>query len=189
MNNSVDAINVYVESTNNPICFKFVLNFLLLEDTFKVYHRNSANVEENKLVYELFNFYPDIEEFFIMSNFISVSFTQFWNYTDNYLESIKVKIADFFVLNNKNFNNEQFIENLKTIKTVIDEYINPAVEMEGGHFEVYGYSLINRLLILQPFGSSKNNLSLNIDLQQIKRIVENVSKVDLTEVIATNQYA
>ena len=41
MKNLNNEINIYIETTNNENCFKFVFNFLVLENEFKVYYKNT----------------------------------------------------------------------------------------------------------------------------------------------------
>lgn len=175
-----------IETTNNPNCYKFVFDFLLLENEFKVYHKNSLNLEENNLVPLLFESYTEIEEIFVTSNFLSISFIQYWSFDNNFLEAIKNTIQDFFNNINSNFINSQFKLEKQKVQIFLDEYINPALEIEGGRYQLYNYSLKNQFLTLQAIGSCKNNPSRTIDLFQIKRIYKNVHDIELKTITTIN---
>lgn len=186
MNDLQNENNIYIETTNNCNCYKFVFNFLFLENEFKVYHRNSLNLEESNVVLKLFESYPEIEEVFINSNYVSLSFANYWSSDNNYIEAIKKLLYDFIYIHKNQFFNREFTIETEKIQKFLDEYINPAVEMEGGRYQLYNYSLKNKTLILQAIGSCRNNISSEIDLFQIKRIYENVHNTVLKTITTIN---
>lgn len=179
---------VYIEITNNEHCIKFVFNFILLkEGEFKFYHRNSVNLEECNLVIELFEKYPEIEEIFFSSNFLAISFTKYWNYSSSYIEAIRDLIKDVFSKSDQPLLNKEFVGRIKEIQKFLDDYINPVIEMDGGRYQVYNYSLKNNSLILLPLGSCRNSQGGEIDLSEIKRIMRNVCNIELEAIMTINK--
>lgn len=176
------AITVYIEMTNNPICYKFVINRILIENGFKLFQRESKNIEECNLVIDLFDMYSEITEIFIAANFISISFTLNFEITEDYLEAIK-NIINVHINISNSFLNQIYIEELIKIRKCIDEYINPALEMDGGLFVINKYSKKHRQLIIQTIGSCRNNPSINIDLEQTKNIINRVCNLEIKHIL------
>lgn len=182
MNKISEAITVNVEMTHNPYCYNFVLNKLLLENEYKIFYRNSKNIEESKLVVDLLEMYSEINEIFLKSNFISISFGMQFEITENYLESIRNKVFDYFE-NSLDILNKDFADEIFKIQKCIDEYINPSYEMEGGLLKINNYSKKHNLLILQTIGYCRNHPSILIDLDQVKKIVNKVCNLNIKNIV------
>ena len=161
---------------------KFVFNDYLISEGYKVYRKNSVKLEENNLVLKLFDTFNEIEEIYFSQNFISISFIRYWSYNQDYIDTLKNIMYDFYNSSKTKLINEEYILEIQKIQLFLDEYINPATEMEGGSYQLYNYSAINKILILVPLGSCRNNASSSIDLQQIKRILENVCSISLNTI-------
>ena len=54
--------------------------------------------------------------------------------------------------------------------------------MEGGLFLIYKYSPKNKYLVIQTIGSCRNNPSVIVDLDQTKRIINNVCNLDILNI-------
>lgn len=155
-------ISVYAENTPNPGVMKFVANRMLVEDgafEFK-------NIEEAKispLATKLFHF-PFVKEVFITANFIAIAK---YNITDWDHVAMEVREFIYNYLSEGNpvvipsssdsiSNDEKEAaatpntitelpnqENLGEIETriveILDEYVRPAVEQDGGNITFAGY--------------------------------------------------
>jgi Fe-S cluster biogenesis protein NfuA len=178
-------IVIYINSTNNPNCYTFGLNKIIIEYEFKVFHRLSKNIEESNLVCYLFEAFSEITEIFLKSNFISIVIDENFQISQNNLEAIKKTIYDFIV-SDFSIVNEVYKEEFTLIQTCINEYINPTLEMEGGMFVIHKYSPKNKLLVIQTLGSCRNNPSISTDLEQSRNIINRVCNLDIKNVIPIN---
>ena len=174
-------IVIQVNSTNNPNTFVFEINKDLIGTEFKLYHKSSKNIEESNLVCYLFETYSEIAEIYFKLNFISISFNEQIQVSKNYLEAIKNTLYKFIKEGNSIIS-QTYVNEFSKIEKCIDEYINPALEMEGGLFLIYKYSPKNKYLVIQTIGSCRNNTSVIIDLDQTKRIINNVCNLDILNI-------
>ena len=176
-------INIYIEDTNNPQSYVFKVNKKLIQENgHKIYYRNTRNIEECLLATNLFEIYSEITEIFIKENFISINFCDEISLTNEYLKSIKNIIIKNFCNDNSIFNS-LYIDHYLRISKCIDEYINPALEMDGGLFIIHNYSLKNQLLIIRTIGYCRNNPSISIDLMQAKNIINKVCNLNISNIL------
>ncbi|WP_339699777.1 NifU family protein [uncultured Roseivirga sp.] len=133
------AVNIYMEANPNPNSMKFVVNFMLLQEGVSFDYPNIESAKESPLAQELFQI-PNVERVFYMSNFItvtkseSVEWPEIQNEVKNvikpYLENDKPLILQ--ELDKDPLFDENDSEVVKQIKGILDEYIRPAVEQDGG---------------------------------------------------------
>lgn len=141
-------ITIYVESTPNPEVMKFVANKRLVEEGMYEF-RNVEEAKNAPLAQALFNF-PFISQVFIASNYISITKYNVVEWEEINLE-IREFIKDFIEKGNeilKTDPSEQVKGNMKDISdnqsetlgeteqkivSIIKEYIEPAVNRDGGH--------------------------------------------------------
>ena len=146
------AVTVYAESTPNPAVLKFVCNKVLVPNIFEF-----SSIEEAKpspLATSLFQF-PFIKNVFMEKNFISITKFDIVDWEDITLQ-LREFIKSFIeegktILNDdapKQLNKteeaiEQKFEALddtsKNIINILEEYIKPAVESDGGNIEFKSY--------------------------------------------------
>lgn len=176
-----DFTKFHIESSSNPNSFVFRFNNILLQDSFKDYYRNTPFLEESYLIKGLFDTYTEIENIFIKNDFLVISFITENDYSEILLKNIGVDIKSYFA-KNKTVTNKVYVEIVKKIKKVIAEYINPAVTMDGGYYQLYDYSVINQQLIIKPYGTCRKNLSSEGDLFQFKGIIKRVLGIDIENV-------
>lgn len=177
-------IIVYVEGTNNDFCYNFVPNVHLLDkNKFKVFHRISTNLEESKLVVNLLERFPEIEEIFATDRNITVSFIYYWRVSDDYLNEIKNTIKMYFEYSDS-FLDIEFRELKERIEIFLEEYINPSLAMDGGAYKLHNYSTKNKHLVLKSLGSCRNNVSNAIDFVQIKNIIKRVYDIEIEIITA-----
>ena len=141
--------SIYAESTPNPEVMKFVANRMLADKSIEI--TTLAEAKGISIAEELLKF-PFVKSIYLSSNFISVSKTgtiaweniamqlrifiadhlnsnDIKNYTEN-LSSEKVA-----VVNNTDDNKitiKEFTASEKEIEAILNEYIAPAVEADGG---------------------------------------------------------
>lgn len=132
-------VQIYMEANPNPNSLKFVLNFMLVDDgvNFDFPHAESAG--SSPLAQELFNF-AAVERVFIAANFVTVTKSEevdWLEIRDHIRDHIKAyfeagKNAIDVVFDKDPLFDENDSEIVKKIKGILDEYIRPAVEQDGG---------------------------------------------------------
>ncbi len=138
-------IHIYLESNPNPNSLKFVVNEMLVPEGMSFDFPDKASAAEAPLALELFE-YPFVDRVFYMSNFITVTKKEDveWlevqdkvkNHIRQFLESGKL------ILDKKApaaEDAESDSETVKKIKGILDEYIRPAVEQDGGAITYHSY--------------------------------------------------
>lgn len=150
-------VSVYAEMTPNPNNMKFVANKLLVEGGLS-FEFNSLEEAKNKapLAEALFNF-PFVSGVFIASNFVTIAKTEAisWDLVNLQLREF---VREFLqegkeaVSNAKQLAEEQqekakeAFENLspseydEKIVSILDEYVKPAVESDGGAIEFKSFN-------------------------------------------------
>lgn len=138
------ALHIYLESNPNPNSLKFVVNDMLVPEGMTFDFPTPAEAEHAPLAQELF-MYPFVDRVFYMSNFITVTKKEDveWleiqdtlkNHIKTFLESGKL-ILD---IKGPAVPEQEETEIVKKIKTILDEYIRPAVEQDGGAITFHSY--------------------------------------------------
>ncbi len=182
-------INIYLESNPNPNSLKFVANFMLLPEGASQDFPDIASAENAPLAKELFQ-YPYVKRVFYMSNFITVTKDENveWSEVQN---EIKQHIVDFLqagkqILTQAEFNNEASEGDTEIeikIKQILDEYIRPAVEQDGGAITFHSFEEGRVKVLLQGAcsGCPSSTLTLKAGIENLlKRMLPN----DVTEVEA-----
>ncbi|QDH78842.1 NifU family protein [Echinicola soli] len=132
-------VHIYLEANPNPNSLKFVVNFMLTDEGVSFDYPDEKSTENSQLAKELFNF-ATVERVFITSNFVTVTKKNDVEWPEvqdfirdhirQYLESGKPAID--VVLDKDPLFDENDSEVVKKIKGILDEYIRPAVEQDGG---------------------------------------------------------
>ncbi|GGF33641.1 NifU family protein [Echinicola rosea] len=132
-------VHIYMEANPNPNSLKFVVNFMLTDEGVSFDYPDEKSTENSQLAKELFNF-AAVDRVFITSNFVTVTKTEEVEWPEvqdfirdhirQYLESGKPAID--VVLDKDPLFDENDSEVVKKIKGILDEYIRPAVEQDGG---------------------------------------------------------
>lgn len=144
MNNTPKAVHIYLESNPNPNSLKFVVNEMLVPDGFSFDFPDLESAEGAPLAQELFG-YPFVDRVFYMSNFITVTKkddvewieiqAQLKEHIKNYLEAGKYVIEMY----EPEAPVEEENEIVQKIRTILDEYIRPAVEQDGGAITYHSF--------------------------------------------------
>ena len=185
-------ISIYTEMTPNPETIKFVANKLL-------YPGKSADfpdVESAKpspLATELFGF-PFIKAVFIASNFVTLTKTSETEWNDvipsirqllkEYLEEGKIIINEEEIQTVKkessNVVSADDDDVVKRIKELLENYVKPAVEMDGGaiQFKSYDDGIVNLMLQGSCSGCPSSMITLKAGIEgMMKRMIPEVREV------------
>lgn len=138
-------IHIYLESNPNPNSLKFVVNEMLIPDGLSFDFPDAQSTADAPLAKELFE-YPFVERVFYMSNFITVTKkdgvewleiqNKLKDHIKGFLESGRFIIE---VSEAEDQPAQEETETVKKIKTILDDYIKPAVEQDGGAITFHSY--------------------------------------------------
>lgn len=185
-------VNIYVESNPNPNSLKFVANFMLLPEGTHFDYPDMASAKNSQLAQELFTF-PFVTRVFIMSNFVTVTKDDATNWEDVKL-GIKDHITNYLEAEKKAVDLDQQVvdtppaeatgENAHieaTIMGILDEYIKPAVEQDGGAISFHSFEngLVKVVLQGSCSGCPSSTLTLKAGIENLlKRMVPEVQEVE-----------
>lgn len=179
-------VNLYIESNPNPNAMKFVANFMMFNDgeSYDFADLNAASA--SPLASALFEF-SFVDRVFFMSNFITITKKDgfAWEEIGNELKSF---IKDYLEAEKPFFEDadtktetkkEEESETVTRIKEILEEYIKPAVEQDGGAiiFDSYEKGIVKVLLQGSCSGCPSSILTL-------KAGIENLLKSMLPEIQA-----
>ena len=192
--------SLYSEATPNPRVIKFTANRILIDQNIYEFH-NKAEAIASPLALELFSF-PFVESVFISNNFISVT------KKDNSIEwsdivlEMREFIRDYLVdggvvinenalpkksisITQKEEPKREFTNIEKKIADLLDEYVRPAVEQDGGFISLKNYDKGIVTVSLQGAcsGCPSSTMTLKSGIEGLlKREMPN----EIIEVIADN---
>jgi Fe-S cluster biogenesis protein NfuA len=139
-------VHIYLESNPNPNSLKFVVNEMLVPEAMSFDFPDAESTGISPLAKELFSF-PFVDRVFFASNFITVTKKEDveWleiqstlkEYIKKYLQAGKFIIE---VNEEQSASAEEETETIKKIKTILDEYIRPAVEQDGGAITYHSFN-------------------------------------------------
>lgn len=186
-------LNVYTEASPNPASLKFVINYMLTpeNESFDFPDRNAA--EKSPLATELFEKFPFVERVFVMNNFITITKKEGYDWMD-VARKVKLHIQEYLEQEKPIFsvellqenNNLQISENdsevVKQIKKVLEEYVRPAVETDGGAIHFHSFDDTTGKVVLTLKGSCSGCPSSTITLKAgienlLKRMIPQVQEV------------
>ena len=196
--------SVYAESTPNPGVMKFVVNRAIIYGDSQEF----MNIDEAKnapLAVKLFHF-PFVKEVFIAKNFVSITKYDMMEWDDIVMEVrefIRDYLADGGVVVEEAVANESqqeaATENVAhsdveqkelgeiemRIVQILDEYVAPAVESDGGNIKFISYEEGKVSVLLQ--GACSGCPSSTVTLKQgIESMLKQMLPTLITEVIAIN---
>jgi Fe-S cluster biogenesis protein NfuA len=174
---------------------KFVLNFMLAPDGLSFDYPNlKAALEEGKaspLAGDLFQF-PHVQRVFIASNFITITKDEETAWED-VLSDTKQFIKIYFEENQPVFEQRTIDSNtvivdandsetVQKIKAVLDQYVRPAVESDGGAINFHSFDeetgAVKVLLQGSCSGCPSSTLTLKAGIENLlTRMVPNVKEV------------
>jgi NFU1 iron-sulfur cluster scaffold homolog, mitochondrial len=184
------VVSIYTEMTPNPETMKFVANKLLYASK-SIDFQDESSAGPSPLAKELFAF-PFIRSVFIASNFVTLTKTAETQWEEviptireflkEYLESDKIVINESEIVAAKNDNtiHADDTDIVVRIKELLENYVKPAVEMDGGAISFRGYN--NGVVSLMLQGSCSGCPSSMITLKSgiegmMKRMIPEVTEV------------
>lgn len=139
-------IHIYLESNPNPNSLKFVVNEMLIPDGMSFDYPTRESAANAPLAQELFD-YPFVDRVFYMSNFITVTKREDveWLEIQNVIKDHIQKFLESgrFIIEMSEAEStpaEEETETVKKIKTILEEYIRPAVEQDGGAITYHSFN-------------------------------------------------
>ncbi len=188
---TTEIISLYTEMTPNPESRKFVLNKMLLTDK-SVDFPDEASAKTSPLAQELFAF-PFVKGVFVSNNFVTISKQPGYDWFDiepslkdfirEYAMSDKLVVdeealAAFQAKRTDETVNEGDIE--KKIREILDTYIKPAVQGDGGNiqFKSFNEGVVKLILQGSCSGCPSSVLTLKAGIEGLlKRMVPEVQEV------------
>ena len=186
-------VSIYTEMTPNPETMKFVANKLL-------YPGKSIDVAEESLAgpsplaKELFSF-PFIKSVFIASNFITLTKTTENEDWQDVIPTIKTFLKEYLEAGGVVVNEEEIAkikqeasntvhadddDVVKRVKELLENYVKPAVEMDGGaiQFKSYNDGVVNLMLQGSCSGCPSSMVTLKAGIEgMMKRMIPEVKEV------------
>ena len=178
--------------TPNPETMKFVANKLLYPGK-SIDFPDVESAKPSPLATELFG-YPFIRAVFIASNFVTLTKTPDTDWNDviptirqflkEYLEEGKAVVNEEEVVTvKKESSNEISADDddvVKRIKELLENYVKPAVEMDGGaiQFKSYDDGVVNLMLQGSCSGCPSSMITLKAGIEgMMKRMIPEVKEV------------
>jgi len=137
--------NIYLEESPNPNSLKFVVNYLLVPEGEIYDFPDVGSATHSPLATALFNF-DYVKRVFIMNNFITITKSaqvewitikeELRNFLHDYLESGETIILEHE--KEEEYHQTDSEVSMK-IKTLLEEYVKPAVEQDGGAIEFHSF--------------------------------------------------
>ena len=193
---------VYAESTPNPSAIKFVANKILLENSAPLEFFSSAEAKSSPLAMELFKF-PFVKSVFISANYITLFKIETVEWDDIIMElreflraylsegkavmsevgtsrDIKGKISEATPVNEAIDHTIPVTETEKKIIGVLEQYVMPAVEQDGGMivFRSYKEGVVSLLMRGACSGCPSSTVTLKAGIEALlKKFVPEVKEV------------
>ncbi|MEO7210512.1 MAG: NifU family protein [Chitinophagaceae bacterium] len=187
------VISIYTEMTPNPETMKFVANKLLYPGK-SIDFPDESFAGPSPLAKELFVF-PFIKSIFIASNFVTLTKTSDTEDWQDVIPPIKQFLKEYIENGGIVVNEEEAAKvkkeatNLvsaddddvvKRIKELLDNYVRPAVEMDGGaiQFKSYNNGIVNLMLQGSCSGCPSSMITLKAGIEgMMKRMIPEVTEV------------
>lgn len=203
MEKTIAPHNIYAESTPNPATMKFVSNRYLVVDGQVYEYGLDDDAENSPLAQRLLNF-PFISKVFIASNFVAVTKTDIIEWED-VIHQLRDFLGEF--LNNNGvvvkvsaleLNQEEHkqetvatpkrddLEGIDAkIADILDEYIRPAVESDGGAIDFHSFEKgkVNVVLRGACSGCPSSTMTLKAG---IENMLKEMLPGQIQEVVAIN---
>src|SRR5690606_9902075 len=183
-------VSIYTEMRPNPETMKFVANKLLYPGE-SIDFTDETMAGPSPLARELFAF-PFVKSVFIASNFVTLTkvpdtvweeiIPSIREFLKQYLEEGKIVINEEEVVEVKSTNTVHADDSdvVKRIKELLENYVKPAVEMDGGAISFKGYDQGVVTLMMQGScsGCPSSMITLKAGIEgMMKRMIPEVQEV------------
>jgi len=182
------AVTIYTESNPNPNTLKFVVNFMLMPEGISRDYPNLESTSEAPLAKALFETFDFVTGVFYMSNFVTVGKKEETEWFE-----VKAQVQQFikdFLMEGKAILTEEIKDDIDAeltgsdaeakIKGILEEYIKPAVEMDGGAIKLASYKdgVVTVTLQGSCSGCPSSTITLKNGIENLlKRMVPEVKEV------------
>ena len=189
---------IYAESTPNPTTMKFVANKKLVDHSVEA--KSPEEAKKINIAQKLFMF-PFVENVFLSNNFISITKNRSVEWEDiamqlrefilDFINNNKIEILDNSKDNSINLNKPKKIKHSNNeidsqIISLIDNYIKPAVESDGGAIEFHSFE--NGIVTVVLKGSCSGCPSSQATLKNgVEQLLKDKVGDKIKEVVALNE--
>lgn len=181
-------VNIYLEANPNPNSLKFVANRTFLPDGISFDFPDMESAAKAPLAQQLFGF-DYVTRVFYMGNFITVTKTDEADWYEirdeikqqiaTYLEEEKPLLLEEVTMDQPDENDS---ETVKKIKGILDEYVRPAVESDGGAISFHSFEegVVRVLLQGSCSGCPSSTLTLKAGIENLlqKMLPDEVKSVE-----------
>jgi Fe-S cluster biogenesis protein NfuA len=187
----MNNVNIYLEANPNPNSLKFVTDRMLVDEGVVKDYPDAESTKDSPIAKKLFSF-DYVDRVFIMSNFITITKNNqvHWdniklelrNFIKKHIEDGN-KIVEIKPQEKKKLSSNKEID--KKIINILDEYIKPAVEQDGGaiQFESFKKGTVKVSLQGACSGCPSSMITLKSGIEKLlKRFVPEVKEVVAEEV-------
>ena len=192
-NSAQRQVTIYTESNPNPNSMKFVVNFMLVDESKTYDFPDRKSAIDAPLAFNLFENFSFVDRVFYMNNFVTVTKndTVDWdearlllsNYIKFHLEQNEPLLESERKVEEKPADSEDSAI-VTQIKDVLDEYIKPAVEMDGGAitFDSFNDGVVKVLLQGSCSGCPSSTITLKAGIESLlTRAIPEVQSVEASE--------
>ncbi|AUD01724.1 NifU family protein [Spirosoma pollinicola] len=188
-------VSIFTEGSPNPNSMKFVVNFELVPDGLSFDYATAGDAlldgKASPLAVALFGF-DFVRRVFISGNFVTVTKDDETDWDEVLLE-VKFFLKDYFGEQKPVFSQrtvdtnttklDMDSETVQKIKAVLDQYIKPAVESDGGAISFYSFDepsgTVKVLLQGSCSGCPSSTLTLKSGIENLlTRLVPEVKLVE-----------
>lgn len=187
----MNNVNIYLEANPNPNSLKFVTDRMLVDEGVVKDYPDAESTKDSPIAKKLFSF-DYVDRVFIMSNFITITKNNqvHWdniklelrNFIKKHIEDGN-KIVEIKPQEKKKLSSNKEID--KKIINILDEYIKPAVEQDGGaiQFESFKKGTVKVSLQGACSGCPSSMITLKSGIEKLlQRFVPEVKEVVAEEV-------
>lgn len=196
LDNKEKTVSVYAEANPNPESMKFVMNVSLLPEGQSVDYPNLESALESPLAQELFNF-EYVSRVFIASNFVTVTkdtgiewvklIPELRTFLKSYIEAGGPAFNEGFdaaklaatTEETGDLSDEDAVI-AKKVTDLLENYVRPAVEQDGGNitFKSYKDGVVTVFLQGSCSGCPSATVTLKSGIENLlKRMVPEVTEV------------
>ncbi len=193
-----EAYQIYSEMTPNPAVMKFISSKMLMDGFIEV--KSKEESDEVPLAKELYNAFDFVKEVYVSDNFVAVTKDDKFQWHE-IMNQVRSFIAEFLQAGKTISNqephahenpvlkiiNREYTDDEQKISDILNEYVAPAVENDGGKISLIEYDQENKTakMLLQGAcsGCPSSTATLKNGIQSILKqfvpeLVENVEAVN-----------
>ena len=183
------ATNIYFEQSPNPNSLKFVINYFIVPEGNSYDYPDPQTTGNAPLATELFKF-DFVKRVFFMNNFVTITKDpeldwmeireELKKFIKDYLDADKPVLLEDEDHHQPEISEEESELDLK-IRVLLEEYVKPAVEQDGGAIEYHSFKdgVVKVLLQGSCSGCPSSMLTLKAGIENLlKTMVPEVKSVE-----------